>query len=359
MVIYIKIAFLLIQLIIRTGGNNMEKKQINRHIPKIFIALLLICSISSSIYKTASARIAPIILLSDYIKEMNVGDEYYLFAYSSDGRIPKFSSSDRKIATVDTYGRITAKKAGNCTITVKAYTSEASCRIKVLKTQINLSKKYVSIENHATFKLDAEISNKSAPIFKSNKKSVAVVDDEGNITGCKPGSAVITVQAGGSSANCHVTVKKPVIKLDRLYKRLYRCQSFKLCASVSSGITPVWKSSKKSVAIVDENGKVTAIKHGTALITAKADGVSKICEVVVEPPEIKLEDKSITITKGSSYNIGMTISSGNAPVWTSSKESVASVDQLGNVYALEKGTSIITVSEDGTKARCRVNVISD
>ena len=35
-----------------------------------------------------------------------------------------------------------------------------------------------------------------------------------------------------------------------------------------------------------------------------------------------------------------------------------SVDQLGNVYALEKGTSTITVSEDGTKARCRVSVIS-
>lgn len=336
----------------------MKKKHIKKHIYKVFIALLLICSISYSIYKPAYARIAPLILLSDYIKEMNVGDEYYLFAYSSDGRIPKFSSSDRKIATVDTYGRITAKKAGNCTITVKAFTSEASCRIKVLKTQIRLNKKSVSIENQETFKLDAEISNKSVPTFKSNKKSVAVVDEEGNITGCKPGNAVITVQAGGSSANCHVNVKKPVVRLDRLYKRLYRCQSFKLCASVSSGVTPVWKSSKKSVAIVDDNGKVTAIKHGTALITVKADGASKTCEVVVEPPEIKLESSEITIKKGSSYNIGMTISSGNAPVWTSSKESVASVDQLGNVYALEKGTSVITVSEDGTKARCKVNVIS-
>ena len=59
----------------------MEKKHITRHIFKIFLALLLICSISSSIYKPVSARIAPIILLSDYIKEMNVGDEYYLFAY--------------------------------------------------------------------------------------------------------------------------------------------------------------------------------------------------------------------------------------------------------------------------------------
>ena len=53
----------------------------------------------------------------------------------------------------------------------------------------------------------------------------------------------------------------------------------------------------------------------------------------------------------------MTISSGNAPVWSSSKENVATVDQLGNVYAHEKGTSTITVSEDGTKVKCKVHVI--
>lgn len=337
----------------------MNKQHIIKHISKIFLALLLICGFGCGICAPASvsARITPVILLSDYTKEMNVDDEYYLFAYSSDGRIPKFSSSDRKIATVDTYGKITAKKAGKCTITVKAFTAEAACSIKVLKTKISLNKKAISIERNETFKLDARISSPSAPSYKSNKKSVAIVDEEGNITGCKPGNAVITVQAGGSSVDCNVTVKQPVIKLDRLYKRLYRCQSFKLDATVSSGIAPVWKSNKKSVAIVDEKGKVTAIKHGTAIITAKVDGVSKTCEVVVEPPEIKLESNDITIQEGTYCNIGMTISSGNAPVWSSSKENVATVDQLGNVYAHEKGTSTITVSEDGTKVKCKVHVI--
>ena len=336
----------------------MNKRHITRHIPKIFLALLLICGLGCSICAPASARIAPVILLSDYSKEMNVDDEYYLFAYSSDGRVPRFSSSDRKIATVDTYGKITAKRAGKCTITVKAFTAEASCSIKVHKTKISLNKKAISIERNETFKLDASISCQSAPLYKSSKKSVATVDEEGNITGGKPGSAVITVQAGGSSADCKVTVKQPSIKLDRLYKRLYRCQSFKLDATVSSGIAPIWKSNKKSVAIVDEKGKGTAIKHGTAIITAKADGTSKTCEVVVEPPEINLESTDITIQEGTSCNIGMTISSGNAPVWSSSKESVATVDQLGNVYAHEKGTSTITVSEDGTKVKCKVHVVS-
>lgn len=304
-----------------------------------------------------SAKIAPIILLSDYQKELNIGEEYYLFAYSTDGREVKFKSSNSKIASVDSYGKITAKKAGKCTITAKAFTTEVSCDLEVLKTQISLNRKSVSIEHNEVFKLSATTSNQSAPIFKSNKKSVAVVDDEGNITGCKPGNAIITVKADGSTVNCMVTVKQPVIKLDYLYKRLYRCQSFKLNASVSSGIVPIWKSNRKSVATVDENGKVTAVKHGTALITAKVDGISKTCEVVVEPPEIKLSDDYITIKAGDTKCIDMTISSGNAPVWTSSKKSVASVDQLGNVYAKKSGKTTITVSEDGTKEKCIVNVI--
>lgn len=337
----------------------MDRKHIIRHIFKPVILLLLAMFTYFIATAHASAKVAPIILLSDYQKEMKIGEEDYLFAYSSDGRTPKFSSSDRKIATVDIYGKITAKKPGKCTITVKAFTTEVYCRLEVLKTQITLDKKSISIENNETVQLSTKISDSSIPTFKSNKKSVAIVDDDGNITGCKPGSAVITVKAGSASVNCAIKVKQPVVKLDRLYKSLYRCQSFKLNATVSSGTTPIWKSNKKSVAIVDENGKVTAIKHGTALITASVDGVSKTCQVVVEPPEIKLDNSSITLKSGDIANIGMTISSGNAPVWTSNKDTVATVDQLGNVYALAAGTCTITASEDGTKAKCTVHVTTD
>lgn len=338
----------------------MDKKHITKHIlwQVTFLLLLTVFTNFISIHR-ASAKIVPMIFLSEYQKEMNIGEQDYLSAYSSDGRTPKFSSSDRKIATVDQYGKITAKKAGKCTIIVKAFTAEVYCYLEVAKTQITLDKSSVSIENNETIKLITETSNNSIPTFRSNKKSVAIVDSEGNITGCKPGSAIITVKADGSEKNCTVTVKQPVIKLDKLHKRLYRCQSFKLNATVSSGIMPIWKSSKKSVATVDENGKVTAIKHGTAIITAKVDGISKKCEVVVEPPEIKLEQSLVTLQVGDSTKIGMTISSGNAPIWTSSKENVATVDQLGNVYALETGTSTITVSEDGTKVKCKVYVTAD
>lgn len=194
----------------------MDKKYIKKTIPAILLSISMV--LCQSLIKTShvSAKIAPVVLLSDYQKEMKIGEEYSLFAYSSDGRIPRFSSSDKKIATVDQYGKITAKKAGRCTITVKAFTTEAYYRLEVLKTQIKLSSKSISIENNETVHLSAETSNSSIPIFKSNKKSVAIVDEDGNITGCKPGNAVITVKADGYSASCKVTVRQPVIKLDLL-----------------------------------------------------------------------------------------------------------------------------------------------
>ena len=69
------------------------------------------------------------VLLTKYTKTMKIGDEYYLTAITSTGKKPKFSSSDSAVASVNTYGKITAKKAGNATITAKIANGEASCRV--------------------------------------------------------------------------------------------------------------------------------------------------------------------------------------------------------------------------------------
>ncbi len=331
----------------------------NKRILKRILSLSLILCLGLSASKEASAKIAPIILLSDYYKELNIGEQYCLFAFSSDGRAPKYRSSDKKIASVDAYGNVRAKRAGECDIYASAYTSESICRIKVNKTRITLGADEISIERNEIFELKADTSNGSIPKFKSSRPSVASVDDEGRIVGAKPGEAVITVKADSSSAICKVTVKQPAIKLDRLYKRLYRCQSFKLNATVSSGAAPIWKSNKKSVATVDPNGTVRAIKHGTALISANVDGVSKTCEVVVMPPEITLSDYSLTIPVGTRSVIEAKISSGNAPVWKSSNPKALDVDQTGNIYAKKAGSATVSVKEDGTCVKCKIKIVKN
>lgn len=125
---------------------------------------------------------------------------------------------------------------------------------------------------------------------------------------------------------------------------------------MSSGRTVTWKSRKKSVAVISDSGMVTAKKHGTAMITAKVDGVTKECEVTVQPPEIKLNRTSITLKKGKTVSLEAQVSSGIPPSWKSSKSSIATVDKNGLVTARKKGSCVIYASEDGTKESCHITV---
>lgn len=125
---------------------------------------------------------------------------------------------------------------------------------------------------------------------------------------------------------------------------------------MSTGHTPTWKSSKSSVATVDENGRITAVKHGIAKITATVDGVSQYCTVTVKQPKVKLSAAKLSMEAGSTRTLTAAVSSGNRPEWSTSNSNVLSVDQNGNVTALKKGRAYVYAREDGIKASCAVTV---
>jgi len=313
----------------------------------IFILSLPLQAISAK----ASSSFA-FVVLSQYKATVDISNEFYIIAITSNGNLPSWKSSDSKIASVNTYGKVTAKKAGTVTITAKIKNAEASCKVTVNKTKIAISKKSASIERGQTLNLSAATSNNSNITWKSSKKSIATIDEYGIITGIKPGETTITATADGSSTTCKITVKSPTIKLSQTKITLYRCQTAKLFATVSSAINPSWKTNKKSVALVDEAGTITAVKHGTATITATVDGISKSCEVVVEQPIITLSSAEFSLKKGATTTITATVSSANPPVWSSSNANIATVDAKGTITALQKGKAYIYAAEDGVKVRC-------
>ena len=325
----------------------------NNFLPLFLLATIFIHCVPATASTTSKY---PIIILSCYNRTLKIGDTFYLAAITSDGNIPTFKSTNGKIASVTSLGEITAKSPGTCRINVKDKKTEISCKITVSKTKITLSQKSISIENGETFKLKVTTSTKTQVTFKTNKSSVAVIDDNGTITGCKPGEAIITVKADTSTAQCKVKVKTPVIKLEPSTLTLYKGQSFTIKSSVSSGITPIWKSNKTSIACVDENGCVTAKKHGSAIISATVDGIKKFCTVEVKSPVIKLNHYSLKLKTGEKATLIATVSSGNTPEWRSKKSSIASVSSKGIIKAKKAGTTIITASEDGTSASCIITV---
>lgn len=134
-----------------------------------------------------------------------------------------------------------------------------------------------------------------------------------------------------------------------------------------------WTSSDETIATVDQNGKVTAVAKGMAVITAEPKGmhpnfriVSPKCEVYVEPVPVTgvtLNKPSLELTEGGTFTLLATIAPADATNknvgWESSKTAVATVDQTGKVTAVAPGDAIITVTtKDGSKtATCTVKVL--
>ena len=123
-----------------------------------------------------------------------------------------------------------------------------------------------------------------------------------------------------------------------------------------------WASDSAKVASVSK-GKVKGLKAGEAVITATYQGETAACRVRVVLPvsKVKLNKSSATLAQGGALTLKATLTPKNAydlsVTWSSSKPSVASVDESGVVTGLSKGSATITAtSASGRTARCKVTV---
>lgn len=130
-----------------------------------------------------------------------------------------------------------------------------------------------------------------------------------------------------------------------------------------------WSSNKPEIADVDSTGMLWAKEVGSATIMVKTEDGEKVdfCLVTLTPApilvsEIRLSESTLVLKKGESLTLIPIIIPENATnqtvTWTSSNPSVLSVDENGNVSALEFGNATLTVTtEDGGKtATCAVTV---
>jgi len=147
--------------------------------------------------------------------------------------------------------------------------------------------------------------------------------------------------------------------------------------------TVAWSSSDAEVATVDDQGNVNAIKAGTAIITATvgaldvdaikagtaintATVLEATCDYTVTPIPIPLISISVsktamTLIEGDSQTLTVTYNpvdttDNKAVTWTSSADSIATVDSSGNVIAISPGTATITATVGGKISTCEVTV---
>jgi len=292
-----------------------------------------------------------------------------------------WDSSDKSVATVSN-GKVTALKAGSATVTVKTLDGgfTAMCAVTVAAKIIDVSSVSVSKTELTLVEGDSEtITATVAPddatdktvTWSTSDAAVATVDG-GKITAVKEGTATITAKAGAKTAECKVTVEKKVIavesvELDKTEAELVEGETLTLVATVkpddATDKTVVWSTSDESVATVAD-GVVTAVKEGTATITATSGEKSATCKLtvnkkVIAVESVELDKTEAELAEGDSLTLVATVKPDDATdktvVWSTSDETVATVDG-GLVIAVKEGTATITAKSGEKTASCALTV---
>jgi alpha-L-fucosidase 2 len=207
--------------------------------------------------------------------------------------------------------------------------------------------------------------------WSTSDTSIATVDNNGVVKAIKVGKVTITAKAGDKTATCEVTVKPVLVSgivLDKISVELFEGETITLTATVSpdnaTDKTVTWSTSDATIATVDNNGVVKAIKVGKVTITAKAGDKTATCEVTVKPIpviEITLDKTTAELVEGESLTIVATVSPDNATdktvTWSTSDASIATVDNNCVVKAIKAGKVTITAEAGGLTATCEITVV--
>ncbi len=306
----------------------------------------------------------------------------------TDFKTVKWSSSNEKVATVNSNGVVTATGKGKAVITaqstvdsaVKAtYKITVKKKVQVQAIYLNYDERSRNVGTSFTLVPTINPSNATFPevTWTSSNKKIAKVDKNGKVTALKKGTAVITcksVDNPGVSASCIVNVKIKTrgVELPTKKLTLYVSQTKTLKAEVlpsnASNKNVTWTSSDKSVATVSKSGKITPKKPGKTTITVKtkSGGYKATCVVTVKKyvalKSFKLNKTSVSINDGKSYTLKATFSPSNASnkdlVWKSSNKSVATVSSKGVVKGVNPGTCTISCrsKETGKTVKCTVKI---
>ena len=314
---------------------------------------------------------------------ISVGQTLTLTCNTTPGSVTSYSykSSNTAVATVtgsDNSCTVAAIGEGDVTITVTASNGKsATCNVHVYAapTGVAFERDEISIAINENGKLpDVKVSAGGRECsqnvtYASSDSAVVSVSGEGYIKGEKAGQATITAMTyNGLKAYCTVKVlpepTKLTVQADE--SRLAVGDTTTLRVTMDSVGAYTFASSDPSVLTVDGNGTATALKVGTAIVTATAyNGVKNQCEITVlnAPTDVRFGEDALTLGAGMSAQLTVSVPENTLGryAFTSSDEAVATVDAQGRVTAKAAGRAQIAVGVQGHDEvfdTCEVTVLS-
>ncbi len=183
--------------------------------------------------------------------------------------------------------------------------------------------------------------------FQSSNKRVAKVSAKGKVSAVKAGKAVITVKAKSNKK-----LKKKIIFTVKNHALAFASKTVIVNLSGTSDATEqkltlygakgkaAYTSSNEDVAMVDQNGKVTAKRMGRAVITAAAGGKTVTCTVKVQKLTQAIHDPSVyrDPISGRYYSFGshlMAATSSNLIGWSDAAASGVNYSVVSTLFTKE------------------------
>ncbi|MCL2501977.1 MAG: Ig-like domain-containing protein [Bacteroidales bacterium] len=217
--------------------------------------------------------------------------------------------------------------------------------------------------------------------WSSSNTAVATVSATGILTAVGQGNTTVTVVLPGRSlmSACEVQVAAQLathIYLNKEHLVLEESKSETLSYTFAPNGSVVsdaqWNSSDETVAVVDGEGKVTAMKVGQTVITVfdlEKPEVKASCTVVVTPKlaeSIVLDLEEVTLRYQGEATLGYTVFPEGVelqrPFWSSANPDIVSVNQSGVIKGLSPGATVVTILDEANHliiAHCSVTVLEE
>ena len=235
---------------------------------------------------------------------------------------------------------------------------------------ISFNEDTVTITSGETYKLTVTTIPEDATVsWTSSNSECVIVNSEGVISGIKGGTAVVTASIyEDKKAECVVTVRQGAneLKFDIHDLSLRVGEEYKIKTTIlpenTFDKTIKWSSSNNSVANIDEDGNIVALKAGTAIIKGSMNKIANdSCKVVViQPAESISLQTTAEMYIGTSLRLTATVLpedvTDNTVTWSTSDAAIATVDTEGNVTAVAVGEATITATCGDKSATCNVTV---
>ena len=242
--------------------------------------------------------------------------------------------------------------------------------ITCIGSNVSLNTTYIELCSGERYELKVSgVYYPFVPDWSSDDNSVAQVDDNGIITACSAGSAMIKCDPiVGPVLYCQVIVKSVepnYVEISPSSLNLVVGDSEYLKARLSPDVavtTLTWSSNNADIASVNQNGYVTAMCPGDAIITVKtSNGLVAHCKIKVLslPTKVQLP-ANIELMCGFSTILTPILEPSNSQTtytWSTSDSSIVTVSSEGKLTGVSVGTAEITVKTyNDLTARCYVSV---